>query len=85
MNEPIFCPFCGGEAVQETGEEIFYDEPIKEYECVFCKECGATIKGKTAKEVIALWNRRWDIPISKKEYDEAMEKAFEISIKYDKG
>ena len=52
MNEPIFCPFCGGEVVQETGEHVFYDEPIEEYECVFCKECGATIKGKTVEEVI---------------------------------
>lgn len=53
MIEVKKCPFCGGEAAQEAGKDLY-----GEFECVYCKECSACIKADTKEEAIAGWNNR---------------------------
>lgn len=53
MEELKRCPFCGGEAAQEAGKDLY-----GEFECVYCKECSACIKADTKEEAIAEWNNR---------------------------
>ena len=53
MEELKRCPFCGGEAAQEAGKDLY-----GEFECVYCKECSACIKADTKEEAIAGWNNR---------------------------
>lgn len=52
------CPFCGGEAIQETGERIVWYDESEEFECVHCTNCKASVEGKTVEEVIKAWNTR---------------------------
>lgn len=50
MPEILPCPFCGGKARPVAGIP---------HAALYCRECGATVRGNGWKEAIATWNRRY--------------------------